>query len=164
MVKFRKGDRVQLDGIVAADFDDVKSGEAGVHIDLIGDNTCKPIVDPKHVRLARPVFAVGDRISCGHLTGTVVSVAGDGDDALLWVRDEADRRMHTLDAIACNRLDGAPTAAGGWEPYTVQPGDTLRALALRYGATVEALALRNGIESSDHLEAGATILLPALTF
>ena len=44
---------------------------------------------------------------------------------------------------------------------TVQPGDTLSAIAQRYHTTVAALAAANGISNPDQIYAGATIEVPA---
>ena len=46
------------------------------------------------------------------------------------------------------------------ETYTVQPGDTMIALAGRYGTTVEALLATNKLTSTDLL-VGATLAIPA---
>ncbi|MDH6574504.1 LysM peptidoglycan-binding domain-containing protein [Kitasatospora sp. MAP5-34] len=42
----------------------------------------------------------------------------------------------------------------GGRPYTVQPGDTLSAIAAEFGTTVERLARANGLPDPDHIEAG----------
>lgn len=44
--------------------------------------------------------------------------------------------------------------------YVIQPGDTLSALARRYGTTVEALAQANGIRDANMIRAGATLQVP----
>lgn len=44
--------------------------------------------------------------------------------------------------------------------YTIQPGDTLTAIARRFGTTVEALARVNGIADPDRIYAGRTLQLP----
>ena len=46
------------------------------------------------------------------------------------------------------------------ETYTVQPGDTLAEIAIRYNITLEALATANGIEDYDHIEAGQVLVIP----
>jgi len=43
---------------------------------------------------------------------------------------------------------------------TVRPGDTLSAIATRYGTTVAALAAANGITNPNQIFAGATIKIP----
>ncbi|GAA2147319.1 hypothetical protein GCM10009760_38090 [Kitasatospora kazusensis] len=42
----------------------------------------------------------------------------------------------------------------GGRPYTVQPGDTLSAIAAEFGTTVERLAEANALTDPDHIEAG----------
>lgn len=44
--------------------------------------------------------------------------------------------------------------------YTIQPGDTLTALARRFGTTVEALAQANGVQNPDLIYAGAKLQVP----
>ncbi len=47
------------------------------------------------------------------------------------------------------------------DSYVIQPGDTLGALAARYGTTVQELAALNGIQNPDLIYAGATLRLPS---
>ncbi|TNJ62728.1 LysM peptidoglycan-binding domain-containing protein [Paenibacillus hemerocallicola] len=47
--------------------------------------------------------------------------------------------------------------------YVVQPGDTLYAIASRYGVTVQALMQANGLTSPGQLYAGQTIFIPRPT-
>lgn len=47
----------------------------------------------------------------------------------------------------------------GW--YRIQPGDTLGALARRWGTTVDAIARLNGISNPDLIFAGNSIRIPA---
>ncbi|MDF2715277.1 MAG: hypothetical protein K0R28_2202 [Paenibacillus sp.] len=47
--------------------------------------------------------------------------------------------------------------------YVVQPGDTLYAIASRYGVTVQALMQANGFTSPGQLYAGQTIFIPRPT-
>ncbi len=51
-------------------------------------------------------------------------------------------------------------AAGRQETYTVQAGDTLAEIAVRYNVTLEALATANGIEDYDHIEVGQVLVIP----
>ena len=50
--------------------------------------------------------------------------------------------------------------AGECMTYTVQPGDTLSQIALKYGLSVEELAYVNGMSDADVLWAGETICIP----
>ncbi len=51
-------------------------------------------------------------------------------------------------------------AQGGGPTYIVEPGDTLSAIARRFGTTVEAMALANGIEDPSKLYPGAELTIP----
>lgn len=58
-----------------------------------------------------------------------------------------------------------PTHCGpplGWVYYTVQPGDTLYSLALRYGVTVRDLQIANCMGSSTLIRAGQRLAVPFL--
>lgn len=75
-------------------------------------------------------------------------------------------------AIGDGDVDGDdPTATAESEPvgnplaqsspgYTVQPGDTLTAIAARAGVSVDALAAANGLDPGGVLLAGSTLTLP----
>lgn len=52
-----------------------------------------------------------------------------------------------------------PTAAA---LYTVQPGDTLSAIAERYNTTVDELVAANGLTDPNVLQVGQTLLIPSL--
>ena len=56
-----------------------------------------------------------------------------------------------------NGSGGAGSSGNGARYYTIQPGDTLSGIALRYGTTVSALASLNGISNPDKIYAGQTI-------
>ncbi len=45
--------------------------------------------------------------------------------------------------------------------YVVQPGDSLSAIALRYGVSMSDLATANGINNSDHVWVGQQLTVPA---
>lgn len=54
----------------------------------------------------------------------------------------------------------APSASSGFY-YTVYWGDTLSAIALRYGSTVQAIAQANGIVNPNLIYAGQVLWIPA---
>lgn len=51
-------------------------------------------------------------------------------------------------------------AAGGGERYQIRPGDTLSAIAARWGTTVAAIAARNGIADPNRIYAGSWLTRP----
>ena len=46
--------------------------------------------------------------------------------------------------------------------YTVQPGDTLSAIAERFNTTVDELVAANGLTDPNALQTGQTLLIPSL--
>ncbi len=52
-------------------------------------------------------------------------------------------------------------SAEHWRTYTVRPGDTLWAIARRYGTTVEALVQANGIADPNLIYVGQVLRVPA---
>lgn len=55
----------------------------------------------------------------------------------------------------------APTTAPGGQTYTVQPGDTLFSIALRFGLTVDELAQANQITDPSTIYAGQVLIIPS---
>jgi len=53
----------------------------------------------------------------------------------------------------------SPTPAG---IYVVQPGDTLSSLAEDFGTTVEEIMAANGLTDPNAIQAGQTLIIPAL--
>lgn len=54
----------------------------------------------------------------------------------------------------------APTRAPRPQTYVVQEGDTLQAIAQRFGTTVRALKAANAIQDEDLIEAGQVLTIP----
>lgn len=71
--------------------------------------------------------------------------------------------MRTLTAaiVAIMAFLGAQTAALGASRVTVQPGDTLSAIAVRAGVSTSALARANGIANADMVVAGTSLTVPS---
>jgi LysM repeat protein len=61
---------------------------------------------------------------------------------------------------AGNTIQVPGTGGGGGERYQIRPGDTLSALAARWGTTVAAIASRNGIANPDYIRAGDWLTRP----
>ncbi len=53
-----------------------------------------------------------------------------------------------------------PSSGNGSHVYVVQPGDTLSAIAMRYGVTVSALARLNGIRNPSLIYVGQRLIIP----
>jgi len=58
--------------------------------------------------------------------------------------------------------EGAPTPTPEPMYYTIQPGDTLTAIALRFGVDVIRIIEANNLLDSDNLIVGSTILIPGV--
>jgi soluble lytic murein transglycosylase-like protein len=66
-------------------------------------------------------------------------------------------------ASAAPSVTSAPASAAPGGGYRVTFGDTLSAIAARYGATVQGLAAANGLNPGGVLPAGATLAIPGAT-
>jgi putative chitinase len=51
-------------------------------------------------------------------------------------------------------------AASGLRTYTIQPGDTLTAVAVKYGTTVAAIASANDIKNINNIKVGQVLSIP----
>jgi LysM repeat protein len=56
--------------------------------------------------------------------------------------------------------EGMPSPTPGPIPYTIQEGDTLSAIALRFGVETIQIIEANNLLNSDNLIVGSTILIP----
>jgi LysM repeat protein len=65
----------------------------------------------------------------------------------------------TASEIAASKAKSTTTTSGS--SYTIQSGDTLSAIAKKYGTTVDALAKANGIADVNKIKAGAKITVPS---
>jgi len=59
--------------------------------------------------------------------------------------------------------DPAPAPASGGETYTIQPGDTLSAIAQHYNMTIGVLQQANNIDDPALIIAGHTLTIPVIT-
>lgn len=125
------------------------------------------------------VFKVEHRSDGHHVTQGGETVAGPFKD-VNHAYDEATKRERALRGPLPHSKDfsntvtgGTPVVTGpkatvkGGKPvlskkpvsYTIKPGDTLSALARRYGTTVAALAAANGIKNPNLIRAGAHLTI-----
>ena len=69
--------------------------------------------------------------------------------------------ISTLDLIYAGNTLRVPENGGsgstGTQYYTIQPGDTLNGIAVKFGTTVSALSALNGIANPNLIYAGNTI-------
>jgi nucleoid-associated protein YgaU len=62
------------------------------------------------------------------------------------------------------RVPATPEAtADGFERYVVQRGDTLAAIAIRFGTTVDAIVTLNELTDPNAIEVGQELRIPATT-
>ena len=54
-----------------------------------------------------------------------------------------------------------PAASGGQQEYTVQAGDSLGAIAAKFGVTVDAIVQANSITDPNIILPGETLIIPA---
>jgi LysM repeat protein len=75
------------------------------------------------------------------------------------VRDESsgDAQVVTIDQ------SGSPPITLTWVAYTVEPGDSLLAIANRFNVTVEAIVQWNAIPNPDLIIAGTTLQIPVVS-
>jgi membrane-bound lytic murein transglycosylase D len=119
-------------------------------------------------RMAAPTAPAGTSTSGYHRVRRGETLSGIADEYGVSQRDL--RRWNSLDTEghiqAGQRLRVAPpartgaSAAAAGRTHTVRSGDTLDALAKRYGVTVDALREVNGMSSQDVLRRGVAIKIP----
>lgn len=80
-----------------------------------------------------------------------------GDELLLFPCEEVDAIETPEPDIA--EEDITPTPAGTFE-YTVTTGDTLYALAIRYGTSIDAIAELNELDNPNAISPGDVLLIP----
>ncbi|MFS6826226.1 LysM peptidoglycan-binding domain-containing protein [Cyanobium sp. ATX-6F1] len=73
---------------------------------------------------------------------------------------QAGSQLVVPGAAGAGRSNRAKAAPGGSGTYTVQPGDTLSALADRYGVSVDRLIQLNNLKSANDLQAGSQLVVP----
>src|SRR6476619_5522123 len=70
-------------------------------------------------------------------------------------------RWFAIVAIAVGLLVGTLGVAHADTRYTVQPGDNLSGIALRYGVTVDAIVAANNLPNRSTIYAGQSLVIPS---
>ncbi len=91
-------------------------------------------------------------------TGFVAATAGAASTASVTASVQTVAARATLDDAVVTTPTPAPSAT-----YRVQPGDTLSAIAARFGTTVGAIAGANGIADPNLIDAGQVLTIPSGT-
>jgi LysM repeat protein len=73
---------------------------------------------------------------------------------------ESDSVQPNPQATVSGVATTAPVPPAGTEVYIVQPGDTLYAIALRFGITVQAIIDANELPNPDRLDVGQQLIIP----
>jgi LysM repeat protein len=74
---------------------------------------------------------------------------------------DANTAQTSPQATVPSVITDAPPAPAGGQVYTIQPGDTLYAIALRNGVTVQAIIDANNFPNPDRLDVGQQIVIPS---
>ena len=108
-------------------------------------------------RGATVTVAPGDTLGAiAARNGTTISAIAAANGISDPDRIVAGRRL-TLPAAGAAPSSGASAGAS----HRVRPGDTLGAIAARYGTSISALAARNGIANPNRIAAGRVLRMPA---
>jgi LysM repeat protein len=103
----------------------------------------------------------GDTVS--HIAarhGTTVSAvrSANGLDARAFIREGQRLTIPTSGTAATPAAAAAPAATGG--SHTVASGETVSAIAKKYGTTVSAVVAANGLDSRAFIRVGQTLSIP----
>ncbi|RIK44961.1 MAG: hypothetical protein DCC57_16995 [Chloroflexi bacterium] len=132
-------------------------------------------VDPAYAA-TEPDAATTHTVEAGDTLSTIAQRYGLSEAELMALNGIVDpdtigigQKLRLTPAPATGAAQAAPAAPQGSgnpvaslnQVYTVQTGDTLEQIALRFGVDVNSLRLLNRVESSAGLAAGDRLLLPA---
>ncbi|MEQ9336944.1 MAG: LysM domain-containing protein, partial [Miltoncostaeaceae bacterium] len=101
----------------------------------------------------------------GDTLSGIAARAGVGIQSLAAANGIADPDRIVAGTVLTLPGRGAPSAGGGSPGgpsagHTVRPGESLSAIAARYGVGVHSLASANGIADPDRIVAGAVLVIP----
>lgn len=120
-------------------------------------NVAPPAPGPGPAPQPSPGGWVDYRIVPGDTLSGIAAARGTTVDELVRVNSIRDRNL-----IYVGQVIRVPAGSGGGstEHYRIQPGDTLSAIAAKFGTTVEAIAAANGIPDPNKIYAGQWIDIP----
>ncbi len=96
-------------------------------------------------------------VQAGDTLGKIAAAAGTDVQTIAQLNN-----IQNPDLIfAGQQLVLPPAADGGFQPYRVQPGDTLSGIAQRFGSDWQSLARVNNLADPDMLSIGQTLQVPS---
>ena len=112
-----------------------------------------------------PVGAATVRVGSGANLTQIARTYGTSVHALVALNDIADPNMVLVGTVlqvpTATTVGSDPATTAGSTSIVVSPGDSLWAIALRYGTTVTALAAANGIDDPSRVTIGHHLTVPA---
>lgn len=129
--------------------------------------TATPTPVPQLVHLVLPGDSLwGIAYQYGVTLESLLEANGLTPDVLLQVGQEIIVPLSAGGQVLGKVLDGVVQessigSGGAGVPYVVQNGDSLWSIAVTWGLTVEELAAANGLQTTDLLEVGQILTLPA---
>lgn len=106
-----------------------------------------------------PILQIGQELNlpgCGVRPTDIPVVEADAAD-----EDEAAADDEPAEDDATDDPFGATAAPPAEQIYAVRPGDTLTAIAIRFGVTVQAIVEANNLPNRDQLSVGQELIIPS---
>lgn len=126
---------------------------------MVIGNVAPPAPGPAPRPEPTPGGWVDYMIKAGDTLSGIAGARGIGVDELARINSIGNPNLIYAGQVI--RVPGGGAAAPSTGHYRVQPGDTLAAIAQRFGTTVQALAAANGISNPDLIFAGQWLDVPA---
>jgi len=86
------------------------------------------------------------------------------EDKKLDVQEISEEELVDISGGKVNIYNKTITPVKSWKKYKIKSGDTLSALALRYGVTIQTLKEKNKIVDVNKIQAGKEIDVPAMKY